>query len=312
MLSRVALPFTILLAALLAGCGATEPSTNRPLTRVDPSWVTGEAALRLQPNGRFDLADLVNPEGGDITEAAARDLATFVVHLLATAVGNLAVVVQEDHGAPLDFTSLASCSRTLWQRSPWIPSDTGPHYLKNAIGSHYWFLFCTQSGTLALFQEVAARSGATLSSDGHLSVPSGSGNDFATFGIPLAGWYEMSPEVAVDALVHALPRKVAAIGEFTGCPLSVPACFGADGFVWHLYIDRPIRVRRRSDLGELDVVDVYVTANQTLTGSLKVLIPELAQPPDQWLYDSSVSAQDSVWIMRRGPVRFSEIDVIGQ
>jgi hypothetical protein len=273
----------------------------------------GDAASRLQADGRFDLSYLIAPEGSDLDESAARTLATAFVRLVGTSAGNLRQTIEEEHGAGLDFASLAPCSRTLWQRSPWdLPFDDGAHYLRNTVGNRYWFMFCTPSGVPALFQLVAAQSAVTVSNDGKFIIPSGSGGDFAIFGIPLSGRWELSPEVAVQALVQAMPRKVKEIGEFTGCPYSIPPCLGVAGFVWHLYVDRPIRVRRNSDMVELDAADFYVEASRTSDTLLSVMVPEAIQPPDQWLHGPFTGGPDSVLVARRGPVRFSTIDVIGQ
>jgi hypothetical protein len=274
----------------------------------------GDAASRLQADGRFDLSFLIAPERNDLGESAARNLATGILRLVGTSAGNLRQTIEEEHGAGLDFASLAPCSRTLWQRSPWdLPFEGGPHYLRNAAGNRYWFMFCTASGVPALFQQMAAQSAVTVTTDGKLSIPGGSGGDFATFGIPLSGRWELSPEVAVQALVQVMPRKVKEIGEFTGCPYSIPPCMGGAGYVWHLYVDRPIRVRRNSDMVELDAADFYVEASRNSDAPLLVMVPEAIQPPDQWLHGTSATGgTDSVWVARRGPVRFSTIDVIGQ
>lgn len=307
--------FPLILFVTLLGCAATGPSDPvvRPLTRIDPKWVSGDAALRLQADGRFNLSNLVTPEAGESGEQAAQSLATAVVHSLANSVGGLREFVEQRHGAQLDFVALIACTRTLWQRSPWIlPTDEGPLHLRNAIGSRFWFSFCTPSGERAMFQQVAAQTAATIATDGHINFPGGSGNDFASYGIPLDGGWELSPEVAVEALIHAVPRKVAIVGEFTGCPFSIPPCAGGDGYVWHLYVDRPIRIRRKNDMVELDVVDFYVEASRTSNAPLRILIPDRLQPPDQWLSGPGINGPDSVWVVRRGPVRFSSIDVIGK
>lgn len=293
---------------VLAACSSTGPSTVRPLTRIDPIWVTGRAAARLQPNGRFAIGDLVSPESGELAQTQAADLATVVVHDLASGVGGLAEAVQQQHGGSLDFRSLSRCNRVLWQKYPWVVAANGPQYLRNAYGNHFWFEFCTSSGVSALFQEVAANSGATVS-NGSLVLPSGSGNDFFTSGIPLDGSWEVSPEVAVAALVQVLPRKVESIGDFTGCPLSTPPiCSGREGYLWQLYVDRPIRVRRKSDQSELETTEFYLDASRASGITLRVMVPEAVQPTDQWWHGTT----DSVLIVRRGPVLFSPVDVIGQ
>jgi hypothetical protein len=254
--------FAALAVVGLTGCNSTGPTDSlpRPLTRVDPDWVVGDAASRLQADGRLDLSYLIAPEGNDLGESAARTLATTVVRLVGTSAGNLRQTIEEEHGAGLDF----------------------------------------------------AQSAVTVTNDGKFNIPGGSGNDFATYGIPLSGRWELSPEVAVQALVQAMPRKVKEIGEFTGCPYSIPPCLGGAGYVWHLYVDQPIRVRRNSDMVELDAAEFYVEASQNSDAPLLVMVPEAIQPPDQWLHGPFTGGPDSVWVARRGPVRFSTIDVIGQ
>jgi hypothetical protein len=299
-----------------SGCSSTEPDSATPLTRIDPAWVTGSAASHLQANGRFDLDFLLTEEAGDISLSAARTQAIAVLHMIAHSVGGLREFLEERHGGPLDFDRLVPCMRTMVQRYPWqIVGTGGVEYLRNAVGNFFWFQICTPDGQQAIWEVISGHSGVTIDSNGTLQYPSNHGNEFFSWGIPSNGEWELSPEVAIEALVQVVPRRVATIGEFGGCPVSISPCQGAiplGAYVWHLIVESPIRVRRTSDLGELEVTDFYVGASSSPGARPEVLIPEAAQPADQWLPGPNASGPDSVLVHRRGPVLFSRITVIGR
>ena len=127
-------------------------------------------------------------------------LSAGVVRRLATAAGNAAEYVSQEHGAPIDFNRLSHCNRRV------IPiygnlSDAGdsvPNYMRTLFGPSYHVEFCTPSGVRAVRIRAFARTLTTLGLGGELVFPGPvHTTDLIPFGIPLHPLADLSPEFAV-------------------------------------------------------------------------------------------------------------------
>lgn len=139
------------LAALVVAVEAcSEPTApvRRNVLRVDPAWVTGEAAAGVDPaTGLFVLAP---PTTRELPLAAAESAAVAYIRfsLNPGTIGNARATLEAYRGAPVAaWDRLVPCGRTMLAQSPFAPAPTSaPRNLVRYMKSAWSVTLCGPNG----------------------------------------------------------------------------------------------------------------------------------------------------------------------
>lgn len=143
---RRSIPSLLGLATL--ACSTSAPS-NDLRVRVDPRWVSGEAAKAVGADGFFAFPP-PPPGVGELPRGSLTALADAAIAFVGGSVGGLREQIEINHGAPIDFGSLRRCGRVLRRATNFAdPGQSTPHYVRTPLGPSDFVDYC-QGGDLAV------------------------------------------------------------------------------------------------------------------------------------------------------------------
>lgn len=241
----------------MAACERTEPNVTEPATMPDVARFMSEAAeTRIDRDGRFILASPTPPADIPIISAGrAIDLARAFLRTYGRfAQGSWA----DQRGAPVNVRSLEPDTRVLFAETP---HERFPDAYHPAGRRHYgpWYLVhFTENGIPVLTVAVSAyATDLSIGGDGQVLQPPLGGEYFKAFAVATDAasgpirYKPLSPEAAVELVatrgrvrVTKAPRLLKRAGWHPTLAL------------WHVEVDRPLRVRRKGE--RLEVRDLYV------------------------------------------------------
>jgi len=236
--------------ALSVACSDEAPTFP---VRVDRSFVTGPAALALQPDGRFALPDSVTNPPSEISESQARAIAQSYV---VAAGPSLRGVWSELHGSPVDIARLRLCDRALYAITPYTGfSAEVSEVATRTFGPHWVVPMCGASGRVqvvitfsSLATELAPEPEANKPRPwerGHLG----------SFGVPASAASDLySPEAAATKAFNATRRGIAQV------PVLVMSPMPADpGLVrWRIGLETAVTVVGAESRSERSVQSLFV------------------------------------------------------
>lgn len=266
MVARVAMALFV-----LSACTSDVPSAS-PRTVSLRSAVTGRAAAAIGADGLFRSATAaVQP--GEISgsqaiifaDAWARDYAPMTRGF-----------IENTHGAPVVFTSLRHCGRPLYARSPFVaaPSAMAKPY-RRPYGSWWLITFCDQALTPTLSVAVSALATELSITDGKLTFPRISGNEFFGIGIPVGheGEFPSSPELAVQVTAQQT-------GAIVDSPPDLVMPVNTDGppqaARWHMSLKTQVAFKAAADT--ITTKEVYVGLAGLGASVLRTSVATRVQP----------------------------------
>lgn len=307
----------------------TGPSPPYPLTQVSPDWVTPEVARLVGPEGRFgeisatpDLPDEIGKDGV-IAIMAALNRAT------RTGTPTSLSFVEQDHGAPINFTRLVPCARALYMQSSFEPLESDrdtpsarmvTELLRGSLNGVWVVPWCDPSGEFVMVHTLTSRTRFFVRTDGTISFDSlGStgGGGWTSSGIPKGSRPPFrSPERAVEMVFGVTGTRVATAPQAVMNRL--PLAGFLSGFLWRMKTDTPVRGRILPSNKPMETREFYTTVSfahqdgaQLDTTRVYVAAPEVPGP--RWEKhevrlppDHQISVLDSVLIVPRWALRLYE------
>jgi hypothetical protein len=292
--------------------------------RVNPAWVTGDAAAAL--DSTTGLFRLMLPSGRHLAIATADTLAAAVVRFFAdpNLVGNGRQSLVDDRGAPIDFDHLHLCRRLTYSESPIgeLPA-AAPGWTRRANASAWAMPFCGTDETAQLSIGIPDAPTDLTVVDGHLVFRAiGGGANFLSAGIPTRypSGLPLPPETAVKSVFERTAARTIAVPTAYNQPVSdllqMPLCAS-----WRLHLERAVAVYNRVARDTQFVADLFVGhAAACYADSVAFFIPAPIQPTtfvvrfskDTTGASGPFSALDSVAAPLVGPTRFERVDVLAR
>lgn len=269
----------------LGACSEPTGVERRPVLRVDPAWVTGEAAAGVDPvTGLFVLAP---PSTTELPAVAAESAAVAYIRfsLNPGTFGNERETLEDDRGAPIAaWDRLLPCGRTVHVQTPFAPAPaTAPPILVRYMKSAWSVTLCGPDDDPQVAIGVAdTRSGARFVGPDYLLADIDSiGQMHTSFGLPRAwaGGPMPSAEAAVGALygftgvpIIRVPRPV-----LHWAPLMTVPSFPT----WDLQTATTFTAR--FDNGELTSPLSRIYARLFTLDSIGFYVPAESQPAEVWM-----------------------------
>ena len=309
----------IALAAALSGiaCGSdlTGPRSRAPSVVVRAEWVTGMAAAALDSSGSFVYPPApfayISPSRAD---SVARAVVSFLIEIFGPV--DAGGIYASDRGGPVHFSSLRTCERQVY-----VHNATGPlpaevdSGIRRFVGSQYVRAMCNAAGEAELSIEVGdGPSSLTILANEFMGPVSGGGewHDFALRPTPLDRGLPVSAELAVAVVAQATGVRITmppeALQAYTGG--RIMARLPALCMMWHLAMERPVRVRGVS--GTLMRSDLYVRRTGACgLGPLAIWVATDSQPSTVSVplrpFTGGAAMPDSVALPIRFPILFEEV-----
>ena len=238
------------LALVLLGCSeniSNAPSGDQMADHLQ-QFLTGNAAARLDANGRFLLASPESPHGVPmITPDRAKDLATA---FLRTWGRSHRRIWEAQRGAPIDVGSLRASPRVYFAQTPHGPlSGVHDGAYQRPVGPWYIVHFL-HGGDPVIGVAVSAYSTDLKIRNGVIVQPRDGGNYFVSRGVAAgpgdrAPYVPVSPEDAVEAVSKRTGAKVQSVPEL----VVRSAGWSPLRSQWRIVLDQEVEVlvRRAAD-----------------------------------------------------------------
>lgn len=257
----------LVLASLASGCDR-ELSAPAPLLPDNlRSYVTGDAAANLTPQGSFVLPPPAPEPYSQLTPEQAAGLALLFAKTFGPYIREY---LERYHGRAINFSTLRVGSPAYYASTPYAPTpDTVDPGTRNVFGPFYLVYLVAPDGRPVIVAEVAARTEITTE-NGQLKFPLSYGNDVRLEAVgPGRGYMTPpSPERAVQIAGSATGAHAKMVPE-----LLLPDRFHTPAHArWRVTLDRPVTVRGRRTGVTRSERDLYVGLDGDLT------IPDETQP----------------------------------
>lgn len=240
--SRVGFCLRLMLALVTVltatSCSVSEP--RQPLDIVDPTWVSGEAAARLDQSGRFPVDRSV-----EAMNAAQISFETAVAQArawLTTFGPTRMAALSEERGEFIDPGVLSPCERSYYARRTYEEQSTDHPRAVRRPFSPYWLVgLCDRDGRTVILLAVSALNDDVAVVDGQIRLPTGmTGAEFKSFGVPKGfNHIPISPEAAVAIAYAVTGRRVVTVPTLHMPPYGI---FTANAR-WRLELESPVRVK---------------------------------------------------------------------
>ena len=305
---------------LMLGCD--DPSRPTPPfdPRVDPAWVTGEAAAALdRTTGRFNHPAVA---GRHVSADAARIIAVAAERRVGDAflAGNIRTVLAEERGAPIAFGTLSPCGRPLYVTGPHgsFPVRT-PAFLVRAVGPQWAVSLCGRDGKSQLSIGVpdGPISGGIV--HGYLVLaPIGGGSDFTTTGVPVryASGLPVTAEAAVAAVARSTGRRITrvpvAFNQLNDGAGQLPLCAS-----WRVEVDEPVDVRSQVTGNIREARELFIrNIGGCFSDVVAMYVAAPTQPPSRRVAfsvsaPSGLPTLDSIDVPLTGPTAFERVTIVG-
>lgn len=257
--------FSVCLALALSACrNTTGPARVPDLVGPDVRpWTTGAAARNLDSAGHFQLLAPTTPPSSYPITTAAGATALVVAFLRAFAYpevsigGALGEHLQQQHGAPIDFSRIRPHSRVYFAISPYDTVPEGvPIFVRKAIGPAFVVHMMQDRELVISTMSSALNTDLWVRPDGRIGMPPVGGGAFRSAGVPTTQHTGMplSPELAVQMVAAATGRRVREVPE-----LVLPRrSFIGQYARWRLVLDSPATVTIEGRSERRTVSEVYV------------------------------------------------------
>lgn len=296
----------------------TDPTgSDAPMyTRVDPQWVTGEAATSVNTvTGLFELAE---PLGRALARTRAESLGVAYVRMIAEP-WNLQLSragPERDRGAPISWSSLRLCSRTTLSVGPLDNIDpVVPSRIRREYVSHWAVPLCGSDGVqLSVGVSDSPTSLTVVNSALTWTDFDSVVGMFSLTGVPerFPLGLPMTPEDAVRHVFEATGARVTSVpmpfnqhsSNYIG---ELPLCAS-----WRLALDRPVSARRESDGTMAPTTEVYVRRYPLcFSPSTAFFVASAGAPSAFWFLfrPSQSELYDSVLVIPTGPIEFHRVSV---
>ena len=302
---RCRIPLAVAIAFSAAGCGddATGPNsdgfTTPPNVR---AWVSGNAAARLDANGRFVFPEPAAPGPTPIiTRAEAGELGVgFIRSFFANphATGNTKGIVEADHGGPIAWSDVRLDDRiAYYAESPYEPlPENIPLRTRRYFGPHYLLPMRTGRERVVSVSVAAHCLDTSLDANGFISRPPISGSEFGIAGIPktLGAGIPLWPEEAVYEVFTATGAKTTELPRL----IQPGERWVFQGARWELVLDREIRVEVAGTGTERSTGTIYigVWGRETSSGERETAViwylPRAVQPVEETIRYTIVDEVD--------------------
>jgi hypothetical protein len=268
--------FLLLTFPFVAGCSERMPEgivMAPPSSHETAMSVTGTAASALGADGKFHLVSLPTFSSTEISDARARELAEVWAHEFGP---HLKSYLETQHGAAIRYDALASCGRTLYARSAFLPvSDKVPAPYARPYGSWWLVTLCEAGGLPAVSVAVSALATELSVVNGNLRFPMMAGNEFFPIGIPAGsvGEFPVSPETATALAAQQTGRRTTLVPELV---MPVNTDGPPQAARWRLTLESPANVRTAA-LGALSTRELFVGLRSVTSRGLVHFVASPAQ-----------------------------------
>ena len=297
----------------LACEGPTEPGTPQRI-RVQPAWVTGEAAAAVDPVSRqfrfpdrHEYVSLVSAES--LAVAVARFYAQFGVD------GSGPSWIAKDRGGPVHFNALQVCGRAVYSLSPFgsFPPAV-PGWARRGLGPQWAIALCADGTNAELSVGVPDNPMDVRLENGRIIFRQfGGGSDFTATGVPIryASGLPLTAEEAVATIFQATGRLVNRVPVAFNGFHAFPLCSS-----WKIEIDQPVRVK--SESGAITETREFFMQHVPACFSSETgfFIAAAQQPSADWVLfpkDTTGTSRDmtldSAQVSLTGPVKFERVTI---
>lgn len=311
-------------AVVVMSTACSEPPTAPRISevRVDPAWVTAEAASAVDPaSGLFVFSD---PGARYVTLASAETIAVAVARFLGdpALIGNGPASLQEDRGGSIDFGRLLPCQRAIYSWTPVgdFPPPV-PGWVRRAYSSHWAVPLCGEDGTAQLSVGVPDAPQDIRVVDGHLVFrqTGGGGTDFDDVGIPFRfpSGLPLTPEAAVQAVFERTGVRTrlvpTAFNQFETGVGQFPLCAS-----WRIALEHAVMAREDSSGATRSVEELYVRHGPAcFSDAVVFFVPAPVQPtnfrvrfPRDTTGRGNPADRDSAEAPLVGPTNFERVTVM--
>ena len=251
--------------AALAGCDGNR-LMQAPAAPPDiREFVTGEAVLGLDSDGRFTFPAPPDGSGGPrISRERAGELAKGFLR----SYGPVFIRAWEDpreRGGPIRLERLEMDPRVLYTETPYdyqrIPPEFHPAS-RRFYGPHYVVVFRDGPEPVLLIRVSVHNTGARIDDRGRYIPPLLSGGDIGAYPFPrdTARHRWIGPEEAVEQVGRRTGARITAVPE----RLNAGRYLLPSEWPWKLSLDRPLRVRSARGSRGMEVREVYLGARGQL------------------------------------------------
>jgi hypothetical protein len=246
---------------LVTGFGCISCTSDGPVIEAEPlpllaRVVVGEAANRLDDQGRFVLDEPLNLPYPQITATQAVALADAFQKV---AVVGILGALEEERGAGINPAAMKACGRVFYAEPAIeaLPAEVLPA-LQRAFGPHWIVNYCGASGKPEVAFAVSSYATNLSVDNGKLVYPTGdNGEYFRAIGIPKArqGGISGEPEVAAAQVAASTGARVSGVPHL----VSIPGAIAPEVAIWRVEIERPVTVRAKNSRGEQRSSILYFT-----------------------------------------------------
>jgi hypothetical protein len=294
-----------LLAALVLAFGLLVSACEQDLAipvQMEPQQVTPFLASGFPPDliqgNRLVLPEPAKGAHPQITPQQATQLAVTAARTWGP---YIRIRLQEMHGAPINFETLAADGRPLFASAPYedVPANVHPG-ARNLYGPYY-LVHLLSNGEPVLSVAVAAYTQASIQ-DGRIVTSLQNGNDFIFQGLAKGKGYfaPVTPERAVELVGSATGARVASVPELVRPDRDQAPQFAR----WRVSLDRAVAVRGAETGAHSKVRQLYVG----LGGA--ILIPKSTQPAETTVESIGPLPGTRLRIRGGSPVAFERAELL--
>lgn len=268
------------IVVLSAGCNDTSPVAAPPKLVLDRSYVTGNAAAALAPDGQFVLRTTPAPaKGRELSAGEAAALARVWTHVYAR---GLRTLLEQQRGEAIDLQRLEPCERTFYVDTPFepLPSDV-PAITRDALGAHWLVTMCAPHGAPTVSVGVEANATYVERVGDRLQWHQDGGGEFFAVGVPRNATIPVSPELAVQTVAAATGRRIS----------EVPQLLASGKFVipqltvWRLVLDGPAIVHGKKDPTQSTEQTLFVGGFANAHGEFEIYRGKRSATPEEVRFD---------------------------
>jgi len=291
--SKPALIFV--LAVLLPGCTQDRNPTAPPISSVDLSYVTGEAAEAVNSLGHFQFPMPAAGAYPQISESEAVTLASADLGFY----GKVAVgLYEKDRGGPIKLDRLKPCPRAFLAATGYEPVQPQiSEFTRKVVGSYWVVSFCDGSvPQVSIAVSVHATQAGLLSKSGVVDLTKASGADFNPMGVPIGVQIPLSPEEAVTIAAKATGKRISSIPELIIPPWPASPHLAR----WRLALEAPVRVRGSKSRVSRSTTELFVGVFDSWRSVLLEADPSSSAERSETFFDAgSAGASTTFTLMRR-------------
>lgn len=262
--------WVLALACCAAAIGCNEPA--QPAPQFVPQGplaqaVTGAAASAVGPEGRFHDDLFSRSEPGELTAAAAQQLAIAWVKDFAPILSGF---LEMGRGAPIHIRELTPCHRALYAHAAFErPTAPAPLVSRRPYGA-WWLVTLCERNVPAVSLAVSALATDLRLLDGRIVFPSIYGSEFFGIGIPAGhvGEFPASPEAAAGIVAARTGRLVTRVPQLV---VGVPDDGPPQAARWRVELDQLLPIQRGG--GVTAVREVFVARTGGLLGATQLQTP---------------------------------------